>query len=209
MSRPVPEFVQGGGVIACGVMELLRQRQRDGVGTRAIKRLVAWAVLNFCAAGRQDGRSTLRRIPGDFLGLQRRQTVDLAGMKHRAEKHLRARQAHRLFYRLAILVQHGLAVVVELVALIGVLPVLDGRAFFASAHLRADALRLLVGHPARVAVACHHEVDGVDAAIAFAGGEIHRQQAAGRSTIPRLLPRGSARFQLGDQLVCHLLVKLF
>jgi hypothetical protein len=89
----------------------------------------------------------------------------------------------------------------------------DGRGPLAFADLPVFALRLLVGHPARIAALegaeVHAEDQDIDAVIALAGDGIEwRLRTAGLLRVPRPNPGLHAVFKLGDDAVREFLYRI-
>ena len=208
VARPVAQLVQRGRVVAVGAGELAALRQGDAVGRRAVERPITGGVGDRRARGFQDVLGALDGVPSLFLlRLERRQAVDLLAVEHGRKEHARPLQHDGFLDRLALRIEDGPAAVVQLVLLFAELPVLNRRAFLALANLRAHGGGLLVGHPARIAAALGHQVDGVDPFVPLAGGRVHRQVGVGFARLPRLLPRCGAGLELLDQLFGHDFVK--
>jgi hypothetical protein len=181
----------------------------DAVGPQAVEGAVLPPVLDHGAGRLQDGFGALDGIPGLFPALHRRQAVDLLGVEDGGEEHSRPFQPHFRFDRLALGIEDGLADLVGAEVFLAELPVLDGRTVLALAHLRAGSDGLFVGQPALIDAALAHQLDGVDAAIALAGGRVDREQGSRLARFPRPLPGRGALPQLLDQLLGHLFVKCF
>jgi hypothetical protein len=175
-------------------------RKLDVIGRRRIERAIA-ADADDGAAVLQDDVGGFGTRPRRFFDGRRfvgRDAVDLRGVKHGVV----FQDADRLPAVLGF-------VVFDLIGL----REKDRGGFLALADLPVLFLRLLVGHPARIAALegahVHAENEDIDAVIALAGDGIEgRLRAAGLLRVPRANPGLHAVLKLGDDAVREFLHRI-
>src|SRR5690606_33335818 len=89
-------------------------------------------------------------------------------------------------------------------AFIGKFPVLNPGAFFAFAHLSTQTGSLFIRQPAWIGIVLAHQIQGINAPIAFLGRRVMRKRQQRITWLPWFLPRRYALFQLCDQTLSDL-----
>jgi hypothetical protein len=146
------EFMKKRRIVIPCRWKLLFQRQMDGIRRWSVIRMITGSVLKFRICCLNKLFSLFKRVPGTLTRRRRRNSVNLFGVKHICDKHLRAFQADLFRARFSISVNNRATIGILDFALLIKAPVLHLRAFFALPNLIALGLRLTIGHPARVAV---------------------------------------------------------
>src|SRR5271166_3195423 len=148
----MPQFMEQRRIIILCRWKLLLQRQMDGIRRWSVKRTITGSVLKVRICCLNKLFSLFKRVPGTLTRRRRRNSINLLGVEHICDKHLRASPADLFRARLSIAINNRATMRILDFTLLIKAPVLDLRAFFAPANLIALGLRLTIGHPARVAV---------------------------------------------------------
>src|SRR6266446_39527 len=138
----MPEFMEQRRIVIPCRWKLLLQRQMDGIRRWSVKRTITGTVLKFRICCLNKLFSLFKRVPGTLTRRRRRNSVDLFGVEHIRDKHLRAFSADLFRAWLSISVNNRAAIGILDFALLIKAPVLNLRAFFAPANLIALDLRL-------------------------------------------------------------------
>ena len=183
VARPVPQLVQGRGVIAVRRMKLLPFGQVDFVGRGPVEGPVRLVVKDRRAGCLEQLFRSLvaleRRFRLQFrFRRQGRQVLDLRSVEHHRVEDLGTVQLRHLVLLLSLVVEYWLAPAVPEQFFVFPLPILHQDAASTPLHLRPEFLCLLVGTPA-VVVGTHsvlHQAQSqvIDAPVGLAGERVHR-----------------------------------